>query len=103
MDRRNFLRKAGIAAGLPHVAPTASRHRKHPITADPLLEGVCDIHICASPDVKGRTVDELGLARRAKAAGYRAVMFKSNVWLVTITPIWCGRPCPVSRAMVLWS
>ena len=45
-----------------------------------LIDGVCDLHIHAAPDVKGRTVDELGLSRRAKDAGYKAVLFKSNVW-----------------------
>lgn len=90
MDRRSFLQKAAIAGGasllsplLPGGAALAAAPTDAggaPSTADPLLKGVCDIHIHAAPDVKGRTVDELGLARRAKAAGYRAVMFKSNVW-----------------------
>ena len=43
-----------------------------------MLKGVSDIHIHAAPDSKGRSVNELGLSRQAKAAGYRSVMFKSN-------------------------
>lgn len=44
------------------------------------LDGVCDIHVHAAPDIKPRSIDELGFVRDAKAVGYRAVMFKSNEW-----------------------
>lgn len=46
--------------------------------ASSMLKGVSDIHIHAAPDSKGRSVNELGLSRQAKEAGYRSVMFKSN-------------------------
>lgn len=48
--------------------------------ANPLLNGVCDIHIHAAPDIKERTINELEFSNRAKDAGYKAVMFKSNIW-----------------------
>lgn len=46
--------------------------------ADGLLQGVCDIHLHASPDSSARSVNEWGFAVDARRAGYRAVMFKSN-------------------------
>lgn len=86
MDRRGFLKAAGIASGtaiisqfLPGQVIHASELTELPHT-EPLLEGVCDLHIHAAPDVKDRTVNELELSRRAKAVGYKAVLFKSNVW-----------------------
>ena len=45
---------------------------------DGLLKGVCDIHLHCRPDSRERSVDEYGFTRDAMAAGYRAVMFKSN-------------------------
>lgn len=59
-------------------APAANNAPK--TLADPLLQGVSDIHIHAAPDTRARSVDELNLARAAKDAGYRSVMFKSNHW-----------------------
>ena len=44
------------------------------------LSGVSDIHIHAAPDARPRSIDELGFARDAQKAGYRAVMYKSNDW-----------------------
>lgn len=46
--------------------------------ADGLLQGVCDIHLHASPDSSARSVNEWDFAVDARRAGYRAVMFKSN-------------------------
>lgn len=79
-SRRNFIRTAGLAAGgalLPH-APTPAEGR--PASADALLAGACDIHVHAAPDSRPRSVSELGFARAAQKAGYRAVMYKSNDW-----------------------
>lgn len=45
---------------------------------DPLLDGVCDIHLHCAPDSKARLTDELQFIRDAKATGYHAVQFKSN-------------------------
>lgn len=87
MDRRAFLKTAGIAGGAAVLsqfisgqvvhAGTVPEHQGSP---DPLLDGVCDLHIHAAPDIKARTVNELELSRRAQAVGYKAVLFKSNVW-----------------------
>ena len=68
MDRRDFLKTAGMAGGaalisqfLPeqvvHAAKVAEESQ-----ADSLLEGVCDLHIHAAPDIKARTVNELELS-----------------------------------------
>lgn len=84
--QKEFSETAGIAGGtvlvsrfLPGAVARAGNVAESRQT-DPLLKGVCDLHIHAAPDVKGRTVNELELSRRAKAAGYKAVLFKSNVW-----------------------
>lgn len=87
MDRRSFIKTAGIVGSavlIPRILPGQVAHASvssmsHTET-ELLIDGVCDLHIHAAPDVKGRTVDELGLSRRAKDAGYKAVLFKSNVW-----------------------
>lgn len=65
---------------LPGQVMRAANASEQPIATDPLLAGVCDLHIHAAPDIKARTVNELELSRRAKELGYRAVLFKSNVW-----------------------
>lgn len=87
MDRRNFLKTAGIIGGSALVSQVfsaqtvqVSKSLATEIPKDPLLEGVCDLHIHAAPDVKGRTVNAWELSRRAKECGYKAVLFKSNVW-----------------------
>lgn len=87
MDRRNFLKTAGLASGaallsgvLPGGAVRAAADVSHTVKQDSLLKGVCDLHIHAAPDIKHRTVNELELCRMAKDVGYKSVMFKSNVW-----------------------
>lgn len=62
------LSVAGETAGLPTVGETAG------------LRGVCDIHAHAAPDTRPRLGDEADFALAMRAAGYRAVLFKSNVW-----------------------
>ncbi len=47
---------------------------------EPLLTGVSDLHVHCFPDTRERCVDELTLARQAKAVGYRSLMLKSNDW-----------------------
>lgn len=85
MDRRDFIRTLGVAGGamlLNGTVGTAVRAgelRKNSGT-DPLLSGVCDIHIHCSPDTRPRCIDEFSLAKQAKQAGLRAVMYKSNDW-----------------------
>lgn len=87
MDRRNFIRAVGALGGtalvsqfLPDRIVRATNMPGENMSKDSLLDGVCDLHIHAAPDVKKRTIDELELSRRAKDAGYKAVLFKSNVW-----------------------
>lgn len=50
------------------------------ISSENILAGVSDIHIHAAPDSRPRSITELGFAREAQQAGYRAVMYKSNDW-----------------------
>lgn len=87
MDRRSFLKTAGIIGStalvsqvLPAQTVQVSNSLETQMSTDPLLEGICDLHIHAAPDVKKRTVNEWELSRRAKGCGYKAVLFKSNVW-----------------------
>lgn len=88
MDRREFIKTAGVAVGgavLAGGVPIRAESIPHKedrkgTAADPRLAGVCDIHIHCLPDTRPRCIDELTLAKQAKAAGYRAVMYKSNDW-----------------------
>jgi len=86
MCRRNFI-KTSVVTGA-WLASTAIqgqtknllREQKDGIefTNDGLLKGVCDIHLHCRPDSRERSVDEYSFMKNAMAAGYRAVMFKSN-------------------------
>lgn len=81
--RRDFIRSTGLAGGaafmtgaaMLHASPSEGTHMP-----EALLQGVCDLHVHAAPDVTPRSVDELGLVREARQAEYRALMFKSNEW-----------------------
>ncbi len=87
MDRRDFIKTLGIAGGAVLIGGSGSApvlngadfpHEK--TSTDPLLAGVCDIHIHCLPDTRARCTDELTLAKQAKQTGYRALMYKSNDW-----------------------
>ncbi len=88
MNRRDFIKLAGTAVGgamlsggISACAETTMQMKKEAeITSDPLLKGVCDIHIHAAPDTRARLIDELSFARDCRKAGYRSVLFKSNDW-----------------------
>ncbi|WP_143330610.1 DUF6282 family protein [Cloacibacillus sp. An23] len=82
MTRRDFIKTMGAAGGaaLMGGAARAAAEAAENVAADGILKGVCDIHIHCAPDTKPRCTSELGLSRRAKAAGCRALMFKSNDW-----------------------
>ena len=88
MDRRDFLRTLGVAGGAVLVGGCASggvsgrpaEEIPGEPAPDPLLSGVCDIHIHCHPDTRARCIDELALAKQAKRAGCRALMYKSNDW-----------------------
>ena len=87
MCRRDFI-KTSVMTGGAWLASTAIqgqtknllREQKDGIefTSDGLLKGVCDIHLHCRPDSRERSVDEYSFMKNAMAAGYRAVMFKSN-------------------------
>ena len=85
-SRRDFIKTAGLIggaalfSGVIHAEERKELRPAESSATDPLLAGVCDIHIHCLPDTRARCIDELTLARQAKEAGYRALMYKSNDW-----------------------
>ena len=86
ISRRDFLKTAGLIGGAALFPGVIRGMEELKMTSetntafDRLVEGVCDIHIHCLPDTRARCIDELTLARQAKSAGYRALMYKSNDW-----------------------
>lgn len=86
MSRRDFIKNSAFAGGalilssaMVNAAGTMfGMSEKGNYGYDGLLKGVCDIHLHCRPDSRERSVDEYGFMKDAMAAGYRAVMFKSN-------------------------
>ena len=87
MNRRDFIKTSVVTGGallastaIPGRAMNLLQDQKNGFwfTNDDLLEGVCDIHLHCHPVSRERSVDEYGFMKDAMAAGYRAVMFKSN-------------------------
>ena len=81
-SRRKFIKTATLAAGGTLLLGTGTTPQGEACAAssDTPLSGICDIHVHAAPDSRPRSIDELGFAREAQRAGYRAVMYKSNDW-----------------------
>ena len=82
MTRRKFVKAAGVAGGMALLSRVMGNFDAHAANAtrvktDPILKDVCDLHIHADPDSTPRLLSELDLARQAKDAGYKSVMFKS--------------------------
>lgn len=81
ISRRKFLTTTSLAAGGALLMGTTTMDEQvFAASSDDALSGVCDIHIHAAPDSRKRSITELGFARQARKAGYRAVMYKSNDW-----------------------
>ena len=86
MSRRDFIKNSAFAGGalilssaMVNAAGTMfGMSEKGNYGYDGLLKGVCDIQLHCRPDSRERSVDEYGFMKDAMAAGYRAVMFKSN-------------------------
>ena len=87
ISRRDFIKTSALTGGalfvstaIPGQAMNLLQEQKNDnkFTNDELLKGVCDIHLHCRPDSRERSVDEYGFIKDAMAAGYRAVMFKSN-------------------------
>ncbi len=84
MNRRDFLKTAALGtAGVVMgkgmtMAHTTAGEPVPTAPPDSLLAGVSDIHIHCAPDSVERAMSELDMAREARKAGYRSVMFKSN-------------------------
>lgn len=86
INRRDFI-KTSVATGGAFLVSTAipgqaknlyQQQEDSRFIDNGLLKGVCDIHLHCRPDSRERSVDEYGFTRDAMAAGYRAIMFKSN-------------------------
>ena len=87
ISRRDFIKTSALTGGallastaIPGQAMNLLQEQKNDsrFAYDGLLKGVCDIHLHCRPDSRERSVDEYGFIKDAMAAGYRAVMFKSN-------------------------
>ena len=87
INRRDFIRTSVMTTGALLTSTTISglamnllRREKNDtkLVDDGILKNVCDIHLHCYPDSRTRSVDEYSFMREAMAAGYRAVMFKSN-------------------------
>lgn len=87
ISRRDFIKTSVVTGGTLLASTTMAGQAMNLLqeqqsnpqsTADKLLHGVCDIHLHCLPDSRERSVDEYGFMKDAMAAGYRAVMFKSN-------------------------
>ena len=87
INRRDFIKSTVAVGGMLLAQTSAAGQAMHLLYEDreansfangDLLKGVCDIHLHCRPDSRERSVDEYGFVRDAMAAGYRAVMFKSN-------------------------
>ncbi len=46
--------------------------------ADEILRGAIDVHCHTAPDALARSIDDVALARQAKAAGMRAIVLKNH-------------------------
>ena len=62
----------GIGIGCGLVSGTAKAQ------ADEILRGAIDVHCHTAPDALERSVDDIALARQAKAAGMRAIVLKNH-------------------------
>ena len=81
MSRRDFLKNSALVGGSLLLSDLFPARAAEPVTEteeDPMLKGICDLHLHAAPDSRERSVNEWNFAGQAKRAGYRAVMFKSN-------------------------
>ncbi len=87
ISRRSFIKTSVMTGGVLLASSAMPGHAMERLqeqaddgkfAGDSLLEGVCDIHLHCRPDSRERSVDEYGFTKEAMAAGYRAVMFKSN-------------------------
>lgn len=83
--RREFLKMAakGTAAlaALAGAAPAQAQVRVFP-PAPPLkspIEGMVDFHVHSSPDVFGRAIDDIEVAKKAVEAKMGALVFKNHV------------------------
>ena len=105
--RRKFIKAASVTGGALLLSGRMAEWEAHAAgpdeKTDPLLKGICDIHVHAAPDTKPRSITELGFAREAKEAGYRAVMFKSNDWNCHDRVFSSARRSPALNASAVWS
>ena len=106
ISRRDFIKTSALTGGA-LLASTAilgqamnllqEQKNDSRFAYDGLLKGVCDIHLHCRPDSRERSVDEYGFMKDAMAAGYRAVMFKSNDFSCHLFPSAFRRPAQSLR------
>jgi len=78
-SRRDFLRAAGLVGAIA-VAKGAAAQMSG-ASYDPRLVGAIDMHVHSAPDVAGRSVNDLELARRAKEMGMRGIVIKNHQFI----------------------
>ncbi len=87
ISRRDFIKASALtgrallaSTAIPGQAMNLIQEQKddNKFANDELLQGVCGIHLHCRPDTRERSMDEYSFMKDAMAAGYRAVMFKSN-------------------------
>ena len=78
-SRRQFIKDTALA-GAAAAAGTLIAGKAEAIAPkyDKYLEGIIEMHVHATPDIRPRSIDQLDLTRQFKANGYRAVMFKCH-------------------------
>ena len=78
-SRRDFLKAAGVIGAMA-VAHRAAAQAPTSVK-ESLLVGAFDMHIHAAPDVAARSVNDIGLAQRAKEMGMRGVVIKNHEFI----------------------
>jgi len=73
-----FAAAAALALSTPAFAQDSEHLREQERPAGVSLKGAIDIHVHQDPDSAPRAIDADDVARQAKAAGMRAVVFKNH-------------------------
>ena len=78
-SRRDFLKAAGVLGAMAMAHRAAAQAPTS--VEENLLEGAFDMHIHAAPDVAARSVNDIGLAQRAKEMGMRGLVIKNHEFI----------------------
>jgi len=83
-SRRGFLKAAGMIGAMAIAGRAALREAtaQMPATSpDPRPLGAIDMHVHSAPDVSGRSVNDIELARMAKEMGMRGIVIKNHEFI----------------------